>query len=388
MSRDLILVSLSLLVWGLGEGMFAIFQPLYLQQFGADPRMIGGILGAMGLAMAAAQAPAGYLADRIGSRPLMRVAWVVGVLAAGIMAFAASLPWFVVGLLIYGLTAFVSAPMNSYVADVRGRWGVGRALTLTQASYNLGAVAGPAVGGWIGDHFGLQSIYLVSFFVFILSTLVVIRIRPQPKNQHNLAASLPRLHQNSRFLALLPFFFLTTLTTYLPQTLTPNYLQNQQGLDFSQIGQLGSLGSLGIVVMMLALGSLAPWIGLLVGQIFVNLFALLLWHGSGFIGFAIGYLFIGGYRLSRLMILAYTRPVVPIGQTGTAFGLIELVNGTALFMAPILGGWLYSNQPASLYTCSLLAGIGAFLLNLVFLPAVHRTAASNSIIAPRQEKLN
>ena len=88
MSRDLILVSLSLLVWGLGEGMFFIFQPLYLQQFGADPRMIGGILGAMGLAMAAAQVPAGYLADRIGSRPLMWAAWVVGVLATGIMAFA------------------------------------------------------------------------------------------------------------------------------------------------------------------------------------------------------------------------------------------------------------------------------------------------------------
>ena len=142
--------------------------------------------------------------------------------------------------------------------------------------------AGPALGGWIGDHFGLRSIYLVSFFVFILSTLVVIWIRPAQTSPQNLAGSLPRLHRNSRFLALLPFFFLTTLATYLPQTLTPNYLQNQQGLDFSQIGQLGSIGSFGIVVALLALGSLAPWIGLMVGQLSINLFALMLWHGSGF----------------------------------------------------------------------------------------------------------
>ena len=172
----------------------------------------------------------------------------------------------------------------------------------------------------------------------------------------------PGCTRTPRFLALLPFFFLTSLTAFLPQTLTPNYLQNQQGLAFSQIGQLGSIGSIGLVVILLALGSLAPWVGLLLGQISVNLFALLLWHGSGFGWFAVGYLFIGGYRLSRMMMMAYTRPVVPKGQTGSAFGLIELVNGAALFMAPILGGWLYSTQPDSLYTFSLLAGTGAFLI--------------------------
>ena len=44
----------SMMVWGIGEGMFYIFQPLYLQQFGADPLMIGGILGGLGLAMTVA----------------------------------------------------------------------------------------------------------------------------------------------------------------------------------------------------------------------------------------------------------------------------------------------------------------------------------------------
>jgi len=59
MSRDLKLVVGAMLTWGLGEGIFYIFQPLYLQEFGADPILIGTILGINGLVMAIVQIPAG-----------------------------------------------------------------------------------------------------------------------------------------------------------------------------------------------------------------------------------------------------------------------------------------------------------------------------------------
>jgi MFS transporter, DHA1 family, tetracycline resistance protein len=374
MTLDLILVSFSLMIWGLGEGLFSIFQPLYLQQFGADPRLIGGILGSVGLAMAAAQVPAGYLADRLGGRPLMWAAWIMGAASAGIMAFAQSLPVFVIGLLLYNLTAFVSAPMNSYIADMRGRLKVGRALTVTQATYYLGSVAGPAVGGWIGSQLGLRSVYLVAFLVFIASVLCILFIHPQPKTQHEHTGPVIRLHQSRSFLALLPFFFLTLLVTYLPQALTPNFLQNQHGLDLNQIGQLGSIASLGIVVMMLALGNIKPAYGLLVGQAAIGLFAFFIWQGAGFVWYAIGYTFVGGYRLCRSMILAYTRPIVPPNQIGFAFGLIELVGAVAIFLGALVAGWLYSIWPESIYVCCLVLGAGVFLINLFVLPGRHRSA--------------
>ena len=40
MSADLILVAFSLFTWGIGEGMFFYFQPIYLQELGADPERI------------------------------------------------------------------------------------------------------------------------------------------------------------------------------------------------------------------------------------------------------------------------------------------------------------------------------------------------------------
>ena len=51
---DLNLLSISLLIWGLGESLFLIFQPLYLQELGADPVKIGVILSGGLLVMALA----------------------------------------------------------------------------------------------------------------------------------------------------------------------------------------------------------------------------------------------------------------------------------------------------------------------------------------------
>jgi MFS family permease len=91
MTPDFLLISFSLLAWGLGEGMFFFFEPLYLQELGANPVTIGAIFGAAGLVMTVAHIPAGYLADRIGRRPMLLVAWGCGVLSTAVMALAPSL---------------------------------------------------------------------------------------------------------------------------------------------------------------------------------------------------------------------------------------------------------------------------------------------------------
>jgi MFS family permease len=77
MNRNLILIAFSLVTWGFGEGMFIFFWPLYLQQFGANPVMIGSILGGVAMAMAVSYIPAGFLSDHFGRRPLLRIAWFI-----------------------------------------------------------------------------------------------------------------------------------------------------------------------------------------------------------------------------------------------------------------------------------------------------------------------
>lgn len=370
-------MSISLFTWGLGEGMFLYFQPLYLQKWGANPVEIGGILGLMGIAMAIAQAPAGYLADRIGPRPVMWSSWVLGTIAAVLMATARSLPVFVAGMLTYGLTAFVAAPMNSYITAVRGRWSVERSLTVVSAMFHLGAVAGPILGGLVGERLGLPVVYRISAGIFFLSTVMVFFARRTPEEAGNAMPALqgqptPGLITNPRFLGLLGLVALTMFALYLPQPLTPNYLQNQHGFNLATIGWMGATGSLGNAVLMLALGHLNAPLGFVVGQVLVGIFALTMWLSHAPALFFAGYFFIGGYRLSRSMALAFARRLVKPGETGLAFGLVEMGNAISAIAAPLVAGFLYNQNPAWMYVASLGAIAAVIAINRMVMPGLTR----------------
>ena len=155
-------LSAALLTWGIGESMFLLFQPIYLQQLGANPIQIGIILGAWGAIMTLAQIPAGHLSDRIGRRPMLIAAWMIGVAATLLMAVARSLPVFIAGIFLYGFTAFVASPLDSYTTAARGNWSVGRAITFVSMAYNAGAIIGPVTGGWLSDHYGRSAVYFAA----------------------------------------------------------------------------------------------------------------------------------------------------------------------------------------------------------------------------------
>jgi MFS family permease len=362
MNLDLLLVILSLLTWGIGEGMFLSFEPLYLQELGADPVRIGAILGALGLAMAAAQAPAGYLADRFGRKPVMVSAWLLGVASTGIMALATTLPFFVVGLLLYGLTAWVVTPLNSYVTSARGSLSVGRVLTLVSATYHAGAILGPLLGGWIGETWGLRYTFGAAAAIFVVSTGMVVFIRPQKIEAVGPGERRRDVFKNTRFLQFLGMVLIVMVALYLPQPLSPNFLQNERGLSVGTIGQLVSVGSVGIVSLNLILGQFPARVGAVLGQVAVAGFAFFLWRGTGFPWFAVGYFLLGGFRVTVNLLNAEVRELVSPSNMGLAFGMVATVGLLATVIAPPIAGMLYARNPMWMYPAGIfLIAIGTTL---------------------------
>jgi len=367
-NSDLLLVGLSLLTWGLGEGAFFYFQPIYLQQLGADPVQIGFILGVAGVAMTVAHIPAGYLADRLGRKPLLVAAWCMGIFSASLMALAASLPVFVTGLVLYNITAFVVSPLNSYITAAKGNFSVGRALTLTSAMYNTGAVAGPLLGGYIGGHFGLRYIYVFSVVVFLISTFIMVFIHSQPLEGHDPENPPLNLLANQRYLGFMIIAFISTFATYLPQPLTPNFLQNQRGISIEQIGLIGAIGSFGNVVLNLIFGQLDARLGYLAGQAAVALFTLFIWRGTGFFWYAIGYFLLGGFRVARSLVTAQVRGLVHGAQMGLAYGVTETISALPAILAPPIAGLIYNQNPAAIYPISFVFICVSILISWRFAP--------------------
>jgi MFS transporter, DHA1 family, tetracycline resistance protein len=380
MNPSLILIMVSLVTWGIGEGMFILFVPLYLQEMGANPLTIGSILGFFGLMMMVMHIPAGYLSDRFGRRPLLVIAWFIGALAAWIMALAPSLWPFVVGYLLYGLTAFVSSPLFSYVTAARGSLTTGRAMTLTSAMFNLGAVLGPVTGGWVGDVYGFRAIFLTAACIFLVSVGVIIFIRPQATDKHDDQSSLDGLLKNPRFTTFLAILFMATFVMFLPQPLTPNFLQNERGISLGSMGWIGSAGGIGNVAFNLLLGRMNPRLGFLLGQACVGLFALLLWKGGSLPWYAVGYFLLGGFRAARVLAFAQIRLLVHQARMGLAYGIAEAVNALAMILSPLLAGYLYDRSPASIYPISLALLVFVLFICSTFAPRENMPADVQTVL--------
>ncbi len=370
MSRDLILVAISLITWGMGEGMFYFFQPLYLEKLGANPVEIGGILGITGLAMMLSFLPAGLLSDRIGRRPLIRLAWIMGTVATLMMAFAPSLALFVPGIVLYGATGFVTVPLNSYTTAARGRLSVGRAITLITASFSFGTILGPLVGGWMGERYGLEMNFRIAAGFFIVSTLIIFFIRPQPVVASASAGRLDGVRGllHRRYLSYLALVLFIMLGMYLPQPLTPNFLQSYRHVNLTQIGQLLSARGAGVVLLNLLLGQMNARLGLLISQGLMAFFSLLIWLGSGFPTYLLAYLLMGSFVTARGLTLAQGRSLVQAANMGAGYGLVETVMALATVLGPPLAGYLYSLQPEWVYQVSLALLLAGLVLNLGFSP--------------------
>lgn len=353
MTRDLRLVALALFIWGIGEGMFFYFQPLYIQELGAEPLEIGAILGGAGLAMTLAHIPAGALADLIGRKHLMTLSWGLGMLAGGMMFLARGLPVFVAGLYIYSFTAFVIAPLSSYITAARDSWTVSRALTTVYGIYSAGAVLGPILGGELAERLGLRPVYGVASALFLVSTVVILIVRTQPIEPRDASLRYGALLRDGRLLRFLLLVSSVAFALYLSWPLTPNFLQEVRGLSLSRLGLVGALNALGGMALNLTLGRLAPRRAYLISQAMVGASVILIWQGTGLPWFALGYFLAGGFRTSHSLVSAQVETLVRRREIGLAYGLAETVQSAAIIAAPPLAGWLFSIEPSLPYPVSL-----------------------------------
>jgi MFS family permease len=369
LNRNLPFIAIALLLWGFGEGMFFNFVPIYLdKQFMLSETQIGLVLGAFGFSMAITHIPAGRLADKIGRRPLLISAWMLGLVATVIMGLALSLPLYLVGLFAYGLTAFVSAPLSSYVTAARGKWHVGTVLSLTTATFGLGMVLGPMTGGWIGDHYGMRMSFWVAAVVFVLSNVVLFFIESQPIDHHDPEASPPGLVQNKQFVVLMGVLAFAIFSMYLAQPLTPNFLEGVRGLSLSETGIIFTAGALGNSLMAMMFSRAQPRRGFLLAQALVILFAALIWKGTSLPVFALGYFLLGGFRAGRPMVMAQARELVHDSQMGVTYGIMETINAIIFILTPPLAGMLFERDPMFVYPLAIGLIAASILVSYLFSP--------------------
>ncbi len=125
----------------------------------------------------------GGLSDRIGRRPPLIAALLVGCVATLAVPFVNSL-WPLALLWVCEAAAFAAAipAEEALVVDVSGAASIGVTLGFYTAAAGLGAVTGPLLGGWLYDRFGAMSAFGAAGLLMALGAgLIFLSVREPVK---------------------------------------------------------------------------------------------------------------------------------------------------------------------------------------------------------------
>ena len=358
MNRDLKLLTVSHALWGVGEGLFLTLQPLYIQELGANPGQVGGVLSVLALASGLTYIPSGLLGDRLPRKPLMIGAWLCGPVGVLICVLAQTWQALIPGLAVYGFSAFAGPITNAYLVRRAGGRDPERVLSNVVAAYAAGSVLSPTLAGWLAGSVNMQIVYLLALGVFVLSAVAVACVSPQlPSGRTGWRVDW-RLLLDVRFVKFVTVAAWSSFAMYLVFPLAPNYLANVRGLNAPQVGAISSVGAAGMAVITLLLGRFRigkrPWAWLL-GQSLVWASAALLLWAPGVAGIALAYVLRGGYLACWPLMQAKAGRLLGEANQGLALGTALTAMSGAQVLASVSAGLLYGIHPAWPFLAALVA---------------------------------
>jgi MFS family permease len=164
--------------WAATGVRFSLVPVFGAEVVGASPFLVGNAIALAALAQLAVVWPAGRLADTVGRRLLTVPAFIVfGIVAAG-LAFATTVPLFLVAMGAYGLaTGFTSVTPPAVVGDIAPPERTGAAIGVLNTAGDLGSVVGPLASGLLADLAGYPAGFGASAAVLVLAGLAAVRMR-------------------------------------------------------------------------------------------------------------------------------------------------------------------------------------------------------------------
>jgi DHA1 family tetracycline resistance protein-like MFS transporter len=104
----------------------------------------------------------GNLSDRYGRRPVLILSLVMLSIDYAITGLAPTIGWLFIGRTLSGMAGATYPTVNAYIADVSPPEKRAANFGLVGAAFGLGFILGPALGGFVGQHFGLRTPFFVA----------------------------------------------------------------------------------------------------------------------------------------------------------------------------------------------------------------------------------
>ncbi len=176
--EQLVMISISTVLVMAGQGVISPILPLFAKEFGVGIAAVGLTLSAFALARLVLNIPLGILSDRYGRRILL----VSGPIVTGIGMVGSGFSQNIEQLLAWRFIAGAGSAMYMtgamiYLTDISTPENRARFIGTNQGALLLGVSIGPAIGGILGEFYGLRvPFYAVGVSAFAAAVYAFLRL--------------------------------------------------------------------------------------------------------------------------------------------------------------------------------------------------------------------
>ena len=188
-NRQLIVLSLALIVVSLGFGMVIPIFPFYIERMGGGGKELGLLVALAALTELLFGPLWGSLSDRVGRKPVL----MIGMLGYGVSSLLFGLAtelWmlYAARALSGVLSAAAASTAMACVGDSTSEKERGSGMGYLGAAGGLGLILGPGFGGWLG-RISLATPFFVAAGISLVSMLLILFMLPESAPPHAKAAT-------------------------------------------------------------------------------------------------------------------------------------------------------------------------------------------------------
>jgi MFS family permease len=362
-TRDIWLICISNAVGAFGEGLYFWVFPLYVRSVQADYMQLAIVTSALMGFAALVPIPGGLLADRFDRKKIIILSWTPWIFAPLIYSFAQNWAQLIPGTVCWGVSMIGLPAITAYViSNVEDQKKVTSVLSFVWASYSFSYIFAPAVGTYLATIIGMRPVLQIASLFAAVSTCIFFLLRsqhPRKIESEMSQQSMPPAERSrllNSMLLLAGLFMAASCFMGIARPYITPFLAEQVSLSEFQVGVFGSVSYAGVTLMGVGLGRLGDrWkrsgaIGLCFLLYVVAVIPLLLVREVVWL-MPVAFLF-GGSGVAGSIVSSMVGTSAPRSRQGLWVSIPQTLGMVAAFVAPYVGGYLYTLSPPYAFLAS------------------------------------
>ena len=254
----------------IGTGVLVPTLPLYADGFDVGLSLVSIAVAAIGLGTLVGDVPTGVLLERFGRKPVMVTGTLLLAVTTLLLVFLPYFPALVALRFIGGIgSAMWNISRMAYLTDVVPIRDRGRALSMFGGVSRIGVFIGPAIGGFIGQAYGLTASFYISAAAAALAALISVFFTRETRHveagvqrhmRWAVVGGVVKRHYRELGTAGSAQIFAQMIRAGR-QIIVPLYASRVLGLDVAQIGSIVSISSAVDMSLFLPAGILMDKLG-------------------------------------------------------------------------------------------------------------------------------